>query len=219
VEHAAANEAELQKKSLIAAEQLRPDVAQRRAAFFASALDGVPIRDIVVLDESYATTKFTRLRGRSPRGQRLLARVPAGHWKLLTILAAMSLDGVVAAATIDAATDTDVFIGFIGEALCPALRRGQVVVMDNLPAHHAAGVRRLIEAAGCRLVYLPPYSPDFSPIEPMWSKLKQSIRSADARTIPALHTAIEHAFRTITPGDCHGYFQGCGYAIDDVKML
>jgi hypothetical protein len=167
VEHAAADEAELQKKSLIAAEQLRPDVAARRAAFFAQALAGVAISDIVVLDESYATTKFTRLRGRSPRGQRLLARVPHGHWKLLTILAAMSVVGVVAAATIDAATDTDVFVGFITVALCPALRHGQVVVMDNLPAHHAAEVRHLIEAAGCRLIYLPPYSPDLSPIEPM----------------------------------------------------
>ena len=139
--------------------------------------------------------------------------MPAGHWKLLTILAAMSLGGVVAAATIDAATDTDVFALFIREALCPALRPGQVVVMDNLPAHHAAPVRHLSEAAGCRVIYLPPYSPDLSPIEPMWSKLKQSIRWADARTIPDLHIAIERAFTTITPNDCHGYFRGCGYTL------
>ena len=120
-----------------------------------------------MLDESYATTKFTRLRGRSRRGVRLRSHVPHGHWKLLTILAAVSVTGVVTAATVDAATDTDIFVAFVREALAPALRPGQVVVMDNLSSHHVDDVRALIERAGCRLVYLPPYSPDLSPIEPM----------------------------------------------------
>jgi hypothetical protein len=142
VEHAAADAADLQKKSLVAAERLRPDVAAARDAFFAVALAGVALRDVVVLDESYATTEFTRLRGRSPRGTRLVARVPHGHWKLLTVLAAMSVSGVVCAATVDAATDTDVFVTFVRDALCPALRPGQVVVMDNLAAHKGRGHRQ-----------------------------------------------------------------------------
>ena len=188
-------------------------MAERRAAFFAGALAGVRLSDVVVLDESYATTKFTRLRGRSPRGERLVARVPHGHWKLLTVLAAVGVSGVVAAATVDAATDTGVFVTFVRTALVPALRPGQVVVMDNLAPHKAAEVARLIGAAGCRAVYLPPYSPDLSPIEPMWSKVKQAIRSRDARTVPELDAAITHAFTTVTPGDCLGYFRGCGYTL------
>jgi transposase len=176
-------------------------------------LAGVPLRDVVVLDESYATTKFTRPRGRCPRGTRLRARVPHGHRKVLTILAAVSVAGVVTAASIDAATDADVFVTFVRAALVPALRPGQVVVMDNLASHHVDGVRALVEGAGCRLVYLPPYSPDLSPIEPMWSKLKQAVRSRDPRTVLDLHAAIGEAFTTITPGDCLGYFTGCNYTL------
>lgn len=188
-------------------------MAAARAAFFAEQLKDVPLGDVVVLDESYVTTRFTRLRGRCKRGMRLLARVPHGHWKLLTVLAAVTVTGVLTAATIDAATDGDVFGAFVTEALVPALRRGQVVVMDNLAAHKVAGVRDAIERAGCRLVYLPPYSPDLSPIEPMWSKLKQALRSAEARTVPELTDAVGRAFTTITAGDCLGYFRHCGYTL------
>ena len=173
----------------------------------------MPLRDVVVLDESYATTAFTRLRGRSRRGERLVAHVPHGHWKLLTILAAIDVEGVVAAATIDAPTDGDVFRAFVDGALVPRLRRGQVVVMDNLAAHKVAGVRASIEAAGCRLVYLPPYSPDLSPIEAMWSKLKQSLRSRGARAVASLIGAVGDALATITPGDCLGFFRHCGYTL------
>lgn len=180
---------------------------------FLDQFNDVPIKDIVVLDESYATTQFTRLRGRSPRGQRLPGRVPQGHWKLLTILAAINVEGIVTAATIDATTDGDVFRTFIDEALVPRLRRGQIVVMDNLAAHKVAGVSESIERAGCRLVYLPPYSPDLSPIEPMWSKLKQGLRSRAARTIDLLNQAVGDALTTITPGDCAGFFRGCGYTL------
>lgn len=200
------------KRSLRAAERLRPDVLAQREAFFEQLKD-VPLSDVVVLDESYVTTQFTRLRGRSARGVRLVGRVPQGHWKLLTILAAISLNGVVAAASIDATTDADVFGAFIDEVLVPALRPGQVVVMDNLSAHKVGRVRAAIERAGCRLIYLPPYSPDFSPIEHMWSKLKQALRSAGARTIDTLVDAIGVAFTSITAGDCIGYFRHCGYTL------
>ena len=148
MEHAASDEAHAQKKSLIATEQLRSDVAQARADFFARQLADVPLNNVVVLDESYATTTFTRLRGRCPRGQRLVARVPAGHWKTLTMIAAVTVQGVLAAASIDAATDADVFRTFIKQVLVPALPAGMVVVMDNLAAHKVSGIREAIEAAG-----------------------------------------------------------------------
>ena len=173
----------------------------------------MPLSDVVVLDESYATTKFTRLYGRSPRGVRLVGRVPHGHWKLLTIIAAMTVQGVLAAATIDASTDGDVFGSFIREVLVPSLRPGQVVVMDNLAAHKVAGIRSAIEAAGCRVVYLPPYSPDFSPIEPMWSKVKQALRTTAARTLDTLGDAIAAALKAVTTSDCRGYFGHCGYTL------
>lgn len=185
---------------------------EARAAFVEQIKD-VPLQDIVVLDESYATTKFTRLRGRAARGVRLRASVPHGHWKLLTILAAMTLRGVQAAMTIDAATDSDVFIAFIEQVLVPTLRRGQVVIMDNLPAHKVVAVGQLIEQAGCRLIYLPSYSPDLSPIEPMWSKVKQLLRSAAARTVDALQTTVADALAAITSSDCRGYFEHCGYTL------
>ena len=173
----------------------------------------MPLHDVVVLDESYATTQFTRLRGRSPRGVRLRASVPHGHWKLLTIIAAMTLRGVQAAMTIDATTDRDVFIAFIEQVLVPTLRPGQVVVMDNLAAHKVTSVRQLIEAAGCRVIYLPPYSPDLSPIEPMWSKVKQLLRSMAARTVDALQRAVGEALAAVTASDCLGYFDHCGYTL------
>lgn len=175
----------------------------------------MPLQNLVVLDESYATTKFTRLRGRSLRGVRLRASVPHGHWKLLTIIAAMTLRGVQAAMTIDAATDRDVFVAFIEQVLIPTLRAGQVVVMDNLAAHKVASIRQLLEAAGCRVIYLPPYSPDLSPIEPMWSKVKQLLRSMAARTVDALQTAVGEALAAITASDCLGYFGHCGYTLQD----
>ena len=213
MEHAAADEAVAKKKSLIAREQQRPDVALARDNFFAEQLKEVPLKDVVVLDESYATTQFTRLRGRCPRHERLIAPVPHGHWKTLTMLAAITIEGVLAAASIDAATDGEIFTLFIRDVLVPALRPGMVVVMDNLPAHKIVAVRQAIEKAGCRLVYLPPYSPDLSPIENIWSKVKQSLRTSAARVIPDLGEAITAALAAVTPTDCHGCFEACGYTL------
>ncbi len=198
---------------MIASEQQRPDVALARENFFAEQLKDVPLNDVVVLDESYATTQFTRLRGRCPRERRLVAAVPHGHWKTLTMLAAITVHGVLAAASIDAATDGDVFTLFIQEVLVPTLRPGMVVVMDNLAAHKVAAVGKAIEAAGCRLAYLPPYSPDYSPIENIWSKVKQSLRTIAARAIPALGEAITTALAAVTPQDCFGCFEACGYTL------
>jgi transposase len=211
VEHVAPGEAHVKKKTLIALEQARPDVVQARANFFAEQLKDVALQDVAVLDESFATTTFTRLRGRCPRHQRLKASVPAGHWKRLTILAAITVAGVLAAGVIDAATDAEVFRGFIDHVLVPALRPGMVVVMDNLSSHKVSGIVESIQAAGCRVVYLPPYSPDLSPIEPTWSKVKQLIRTQEPREVGTLVESIGMALSQITAADCQGCFRDCGY--------
>ena len=153
-----------------------------------------------------------RLRGRSPVGQRLVAKVPHGHWKTTTIISAIGLRGAFAPAAFDGPTDREVFRAYVEQVLVPHLCPGDIVIMDNLQPHKAAGVREAIEAAGAMLLYLPPYSPDFNPIENLWSKLKTHLRSAGARTFDALCDAIATGLRTITGSDCQGFFQNCGYA-------
>jgi transposase len=154
---------------------------------------------------------MTRTWGRAPRGQRVVAKVPGGHWKIVTMISAVRTSGPFAAASIVGATDSDVFRTYVGEILAPQLRPGDVVVMDNLSPHKASGVREVIESAGAELRYLPPYSPDFNPIENMWSKVKGKLRSLAARSIESLHDAIGTALATITPDDCIGFFRHCGY--------
>ena len=188
-------------------------MAEARSNFFAEQLKDTPLQDVVVIDESYATTTFTRLRGRCRRDQRLKAHVPHGHWKTLTMIGAITVQGVLAAASIDAATDAEVFRTFVSDVLLPSLRPGMVVVMDNLGAHKVEGIRQRIESAQCRLVYLPPYSPDLSPIENVWSKVKQTLRTTAARQVPALHQAIEDAFAAVRAEDCRNCFDECGYTI------
>lgn len=154
---------------------------------------------------------MTRTRGRAPKGQRVIAKVPGGHWKIVTMISAIRTCGPFAAASIIGATDSDVFRAYVREILAPQLRRGDVVVMDNLTPHKAQGVREAIESAGAELRYLPPYSPDFNPIENMWSKVKGKLRSIAARSIDSLHDAIGTALATVTPDDCIGFFRHCGY--------
>jgi transposase len=154
---------------------------------------------------------MTRLRGRAPRGQRIVTKVPGGHWKIVTMISAIRTSGPFAAASIIGATDSDVFRAYVREVLAPQLRPGDVVVMDNLSPHKAPGVREMIESAGAELRYLPPYSPDFNPIENMWSKVKGKLRSLSARSIESLHDAIRVALATVSPGDCIGFFRHCGY--------
>ena len=134
---------------------------------------------------------MTRLYGRAERGVRVEDAVPGGHWKMLTVLGAMDHTGIVAAMTVEAATDREVFLAYLDRVLCPKLRPGHVVVMDNLSSHKVAGVRERIEACGALLLYLPPYSPDLNPIEKAWSKLKQGLRAAGARSVDALHASIQ----------------------------
>jgi len=165
----------------------------------------------VFLDESGVTTQMTRLWGRAVRGERVPEGAPAGHWQILTLLGAMTVDGLVATMTISSPTDGDVFLAYVEQVLCPALKPGQVVVMDNLSAHKVAEVRDRIEQSGATLLYLPPYSPDFNPMEKAWSKIKQLLRSAKARTAEALEDAVTQAIAALTPENATAWFQHCGY--------
>jgi transposase len=196
----------------VAAERTRPDVVARRAEFLA-AVAAVPTADLVFLDECGVTTALTRHYARARRGERAMGSVPHGHWKVLTVLGAISISGVVAAMTVDAATDSDVFRTYVAEGLAPALRPGQVVVLDNLPAHKAPGVREALAAVGCRLLYLPPYAPDLNPIEMAWAKVKGWLRSAGLRTVAELERGVGAALDTITAQDARGFVRHCGYTL------
>ena len=168
-------------------------------------------RRFVFLDESGAKTNLTRLYGWAPTTQRVVEATPHGHWQTTTMLSALRLDGVVTAMVVDGATDALVFQGFLRWLLVPRLRPGDIVVLDNLSSHKGSPVLSLIAAAGAEVWYLPPYSPDFNPIEPMWSKVKSLLRSAAARSARTLITAIAKALKAINAKDAQGWFTHCGY--------
>jgi transposase len=165
----------------------------------------VTLDQLVFLDEFGASSNMTRLYARGPRGQRIVCRTPHGHWKMLSTIAAMSTSGILAAGTFEEAVDEDTFISFVEQCLVPALQPGQVVVLDNLPAHKSPKVDRLIQTAGCRVMRLPPYSPDFNPIENAISKIKTILRKRGARTLVSVYYAIAEALDAITPEDASGY--------------
>ena len=187
---------------------------EARDGWFARFAD-VRVDQLVLIDEFGATTDMVRTHGRAPPGERVVARVPHGHWKTVSTVAAMTVNGIVASASFDGATDTELFVAFVREALVPALKRGQVVVLDNLSAHRSPAVDRLIESAGARVMRLPPYSPDFNPIEMAISKVKSMLRSLAARTVGELFDAIGTALAAVTPADAANYIRHCGYAATD----
>jgi len=168
----------------------------------------------VFLDESAAKTNLTRLRGRAPRGERVHDHAPAGHWGTTTLIGSVRLDGTTACMTIQDATDSEVFRAYVQHVLLPTLKPGDVVILDNLSPHKHPETPRLIEQAGARVRYLPPYSPDLNPIEKMWSKVKAALRSAKARTQTALEAAIACALAAVTSADAMGWFTSCGYSIN-----
>lgn len=159
------------------------------------------------------TTSMTRQWGRAPKGERIVEATPQGHWEVLTTIGAMSLRGIEAAMTIPEATDGDIFLAYVEQVLCPKLQHGDAVVLDNLSAHKVAGIRERIEASGAQLIYLPPYSPDLNPIEKAWSKFKQYLRAAKARSQEALDKAVADALKTITADNADAWFRHCGYGI------
>ncbi len=188
-------------------------IVERRAEYCAVSRQ-VEARRFKFIDEAGSNLAMTRTRGRAAPAERVFDSVPQNYGENVSMLAALSIEGVSAPMTVRGAVDgSSVFIEYLKQVLCPSLQAGDVVVMDNLSAHKIKRVREFIEAQGARLVYLPPYSPDLNPIEKCWSKIKTYLRSAKARTYEALSEALKEALLTITPQEAKGWFASCGYSL------
>ena len=201
-----------------ASEQLRADVAEARAAWKAAQPTLDPAK-LVFVDETGTNTQMTRLRGRCAKGARLVDRVPHGHWKTTTFVAGMRSDAITAPLVVDRPMNGAIFTAWLEQSLAPTLNAGDTVItaaalavgMDNLPAHKIAAVREIIEAAGARLLYLPPYSPDLNPIEMMFAKLKALLRKFKERTVDALWDRIGTVLGEFSPQECSNYLSHSGY--------
>jgi transposase len=198
---------------LKASEQDRPDVAAARSQWTIRQAGLDPDR-LVFLDETWAKTNMTRPRGRSPQGTRLVAKVPHGHWKTTTFLAALRTTGLTAPLVIDGAVNGDLFLAYVEQQLAPTLREGDVVIMDNLSSHKKVGVREAIESVGATLLYLPPYSPDFNPIELAFAKFKWLLKSSAERTVEGLWKKCGELLTAFTENECRNCFRHCGYRYD-----
>jgi transposase len=185
-------------------------VAAQRAAWQVLQPE-IDVDRLVFIDQTGASTKMARRCGRAPRGKRCIAPIPHGHWQTTTFVGALRAAGMTAPMVLDGAMDGAAFELYVREILVPTLSSGDIVVMDNLPAHKPSRIRAAIEAAGARLMYLPPYSPDLNPIEMAFAKLKAALRKAAARSLQALWTAIADALTTFTPQDCINFFAAAGY--------
>ncbi|MES2494425.1 MAG: IS630 family transposase [Pseudomonadota bacterium] len=202
-----------QKKTAHATEQDRPDVLKRREEWFDGQLDLDPER-LVFIDETWASTNMARRHGRCRRGERLRSGVPHGHWKTTTLVAGLRRTGMVAPMVLDGPINRDAFVAYVRQVLVPDLSPGDIVIMDNLSSHKAPAAREAIEAAGAKLLFLPPYSPDFNPIEQAFSKLKAHLRKAAERTIHGLWNAIGRILDLYPPHECANYFANAGYDAD-----
>jgi transposase len=199
-----------QKKSAHAAEQDHPDILKQRQDW-CDARPGLDPERLVFIDETWASTNMARQRGRAPKGERLRAAIPHGHWKTTTFVAGLRLTGMVAPMVLDGPINRDAFQAYVDQVLVPELSPGDVVVMDNLSSHKGAQVRQAIEAIGASLLYLPPYSPDFNPIENAFSKLKALLRKAAERTVNGLWNTIGHIIDLFCPRECANFFSAAGY--------
>jgi transposase len=166
---------------------------------------------LIFIDETWVKTNMTRLRGRAPRGQRLVEKVPHSHWKTTTVIGALDRKGIRCSMALDGPVNRNAFEAFVQQILCPALKPGDIVVMDNLSSHKGNRVKELIETSGARLLYLPPYSPDLSPIEPAFSKFKQLVRSAAHRIMDILWKDLQRMLDQVSSSDAGGFFEHCGY--------
>jgi len=169
------------------------------------------VTKLVFVDETWASTNMTPLRGRAPRGERCIGSAPHGHWMTSTFVAGLRSDSIIAPMVTDAPMDGQLFLEWVRKFLCPALRTGDIVVADNLSSHKVAGVRHAIESVGAKLVYLPPYSPDLNPIEQVFAKLKTLLRKASTRSVNALWTGIGVLLDTFTARECRNYIKAAGY--------
>jgi transposase len=188
-------------------------VLKRRQAWFDAQADLDPAK-LVFIDETWASTNMARRRGRAAKGERLRAGVPHGHWKTTTVVAGLRLTGIAAPWVLDGPINGHAFETYVEKVLVAELAPGDVVIMDNLSSHKGAKVREMIETAGASLVYLPPYSPDFNPIENAFSKLKAHLRKAAERTVEGLWQAIGKLVDSFTPPECANYFAAAGYEPD-----
>src|SRR5262245_21398038 len=200
----------LEKKALHASEPGRPDLQRLRSGWW-TRVAGVDPSRFVFLDEIGAHTALTRRYGRAPRGERLVDRVPQGHWRTTTLIAAIRHDGVAASLVFEGATEEAAFLTFVKQVLIPALRPGEMVVLDRLSVPRVGAVARALRKAGAGVWYLPPYAPDFNPIEQVWAKVKGLLRQAEARTTETLWEALGQALHAVTAQDCRGCFEHCGY--------
>jgi transposase len=195
----------------VAGERDRPDVARRRAQWTKYQNRIEPER-LVFIDETWTKTNMAPLRGWAPRGTRLVTKVPHGHWKTATFLAALRHDRIEAPWLLDAPIDGETFRTYVEEVLVPTLRPGDIVIMDNLGSHKGSAVRRLIRSAGAKLFFLPKYSPDLNPIEQVFAKIKHQLRKVAARTVETVCTAIGELLGSFTSAECANYFKNSGYA-------
>jgi transposase len=186
-------------------------VAEKRARWH-EQLAREPVTGLVFVDESGANTQMTRWRGRALGGQRLVAHIPHGSYQTSTLISGIRLKGPCAPWLFEGPMNGEMFLAWVTQGLAPTLRTGDLVILDNLATHKIRGVREALQAQGARLLYLPPYSPDFNPIEPMWSKIKQILRSHAPRTGTELLRAGKTAFQAISVSDCKGFFLSAKYA-------
>jgi putative transposase len=197
---------------VLASEQDRPDIARRRAQWTAYQNRIEPFR-LVFIDETWTRTNLAPLRGWARRGMRLRAKVPHGHWKTMTFLAALRHDRIDAPWLLDGPINGETFRTYVEKVLVPTLRPGDIVLMDNLGSHKGKAVRQAIRAAGAKLFFLPKYSPDLNPIEQLFAKLKHLLRKATARTLEAVCSAIGQLLDNFTPQECANYFKNSGYEL------
>ena len=199
------------KKSLFASEQDRPDVARKRQRWKARQASIDPSR-LVFIDETWIKTNMTPLRGWGPKGRRLVAKAPHGHWKTLTFIAALRCDRLDAPLVIDGPINGESFAAYVEQVLVPTLKQGDIVVLDNLASHKAAAVRLMIRAVGARVFFLPPYSPDLNPIEQVFAKLKHRMREAAERTVEHTWRRVGALLQTFPPNECANYLRNSGHA-------
>ncbi len=199
-----------QKKTAHAAEQDRPDILSRRQAWFDAQLD-LDTERRVFINETWASTKMERTHGRAVRGQGLRMSVPHGHWKTTTFVAGLRLTCMVAPMVLGGPINREAFDAYVQQFLVPDLRPGDIVIMDNLGSHKSPLVEAALKVAGAELMFLPPYSPDFNPIEKAFSKLKALLRTAAERTVEGLWNAIGRFVGAFTPQECANLFAAAGY--------
>ncbi len=185
---------------------------QRRVEWRSWSRDMDP-RRLIFIDETWAKTNMTRLRGRAPRGERLVDKTPHGHWKTTTLIAALGIEGMQCSAVVDGAVNGDVFEAFVEQVLVPQLKPGDIVVMDNLSSHKRSRIRELIESRHAALKYLPPYSPDLNPIEMVFSKIKQLLRTLACRTKTTLWQSMQAVLDAVTTADATNCFRHAGYTL------